>query len=148
MNYYFLTHRIMTKKAGIITALATATALSVSPASADTNNQTEQQKIEQKEVSKKTEQITCETKLACEALSHSIQAQIDDLNEKLDTASDSEIDQIFAKIDKLNKEKTGIIIASKDAEIKDENEKQARENEKQAKYAELLGELRSIKGSL
>ena len=77
-----------------------------------------------------------------------IQAQIDELNKKLDTASDSEIDKIFVKIDKLEQEKNTILIASKDAEIKEENIKQAKEKEKQAMYDKLIGTVGSIKEAL
>ena len=77
-----------------------------------------------------------------------IQTQIDELNKKLDTASDSEIDKIFVKIDKLEQEKNTILIASKDAEIKEENIKQAKEKEKQAMYDKLIGTVGSIKEAL
>ena len=77
-----------------------------------------------------------------------IQAQIDELNKKLDTAADSEIDKIFVKIDKLEQEKNTILISSKDAEIKEENIKQAKEKEKQAMYDKLIDTVGSIKETL
>ena len=168
MKYYVLTNNIMTNKAGILTTIAAAAAIVTSPANADVNNQVEKQKIEYKQAGGVTK-VTCETKLACDALSHSIQAQIDGLNKKIqqemtkgDNADWNLLGSLQQDLDKLEENKVNIsiavennkqanqdkVIASKNAELKDENEKQVEENEKQAKYAELLGELRSIEGSL
>ena len=165
MKFYLLTNKIMTKKSGILTAIAVATAISTAPASAETHNQIEQQKIEQK-----VGQVTCATKLACEVLSHSIQAQIDDLKEKglrnltkeervkfgslkkeLIAIKDSNIE-----IEQKETEQNADLIASKDAEITKENNKQSEQEkliaiekaETKARLTKVEERLSSIEGSL
>ncbi len=96
----------------------------------------------------KKEEVSCQTISECKQLVQALEVQIDELNKKLDTAADSEIDKIFVKIDKLEQDKNTILIASKDAEIKEENKKQAKEKEKQAMYDKLIDTVGSIKETL
>ena len=126
MKFYYLIHKIMGNKSGILKTVAVAAALVVSPGNAETSKQVEQQKIEQK-----VGHITCATKLACDVLSHSIQAQIDDLYKKLESndISDNDIDNISDKITKLEQQKTNTIITSKDVEISSENNKQKKQSD-------------------
>jgi len=135
MKNYFLTCKIMSKKANALTAMAAAVAIATSPVSADTNNQTEQQKIEQKQTSKQIEKVTCSTKLACEKLSLSIQAQIDELKAKgfRNLSREEKI-----KYGSLKKE----LIAVEKAETAQEKA------ETQARLAKVEERLDSIEGSL
>ena len=151
MKFYLLINKIMTKKSGIFKAVAVATALVVSPAGAETHNQIEQQKIEQK-----VEKVTCATKLACDVLSNSIQAQIDELNVKIASSTGKEKRKLYRERQALKQEKTSTLIASKDAEISVENSKQVKQKETiaeeqaetQAKLAKVSARLDSIEGSL
>ena len=148
MRIYLLTHITMTKKSGLLTAVATATVLATSPVNAETPDNSTKQKIEQKEVNKKVEQISCKTKLACEALSNSIQAQINDLEKKgLANLTNEE----FAKFGNLKKQLIALerqetqhnsnIIAVENSKQK-EQEVTIKDNEK------IMAQLSSIKGSL
>lgn len=165
MKFNFFINKIMTKKAGILATVAVATALSTAPVSAETNDQVAKQKVEH---------ITCSTRLACEKLSLSIQAQIDELKAKGNLTSREKF-----KIIKLNKQLLATkdstiavekqetkeeqaetaqkdqVIATKDSIIAVENNKQAKqldtiaqENQKQKAYSEVSDKLASIEGSL
>ena len=162
MKFYYLIHKIMGNKSGILKTVAVAAALVVSPGNAETSKQVEQQKIEQK-----VGQVTCKTKLACDVLSSSIQAQIDGLNKKIQQEKDPKT-RFFLQQDltKLKKEKGSIsvaiekketaqkdqvivsekeetaqkdqVIASKDAELTVENNKQEKMRQDQDKKIEEL----------
>ena len=126
MKFNFFINEIMTKKSGILTAVAVATAISTTPASAETNNQVAKQKIEQ---------ITCSTRLACEKLSLSIQAQINELEAKgLENLTEKE----FNKYDKLSDKLIAL----------EKQETQAEKAETQKAYSEVSDKLASIEGSL
>ena len=94
------------------------------------------------EVATQKKEPLCTSTESCEKLSHSIQAQVDELNKKLDTVKDSEIDLIFSKIEKLEQRKTNILISSKDIEIAEEKAKT------QAAYVKVSEKLDAIEGSL
>jgi len=123
MEFNFLIGKIMGNntmgkavKEGL-TAVAAAAVLSVSPASAEA---TAQHKINK---------VTCTTKASCEQLSLSIQAQIDELNKKIINSKGSEKRKLYRERQALSKEKTSILITSKDIELKKEKQETAKNNE-------------------
>ncbi len=123
MKFYILTHTNISKKSGLLTALATATALSLAPANAE-NAQ------ENTNMTKEAQKLICKTKLACEKLSISIQAQI----EEIENSDDPDFD----KLDKLQNQH----IAALKAETKNNDEYiQAKLKEQDKKIDELRGTL-------
>ena len=152
MKFYLLTNKIM-GKSGILKAVAVAAALVVSPAGAET--------------SKQQEQIVCATKLACEALTYSIQAQIDELETKSNLTKDDKklrykLRKQLIAVENNKQANQEDLIATKDAEILTENNKQDKqkntiadevykqkiEDDKQERLTQVEARLSSIEGSL
>ena len=132
MKSYITNTIAMSKKSGILTALATATVLSTASVSAENSNI---------EVSKKIEQVSCATRLACETLSHSIQAELNKLTKKgLANLTSEE----FVRYGELTQE----LIAVKDSTIAVENSKQKEQEITIKDNTEIMAQLSSIKGSL
>ncbi len=89
-----------------------------------------------------TKEPVCKSIVECDKLSHAIEVQIDELNKKLDIAKDSEIDLIFVKIEKLEQQKTDVLLASKNTELKEEKAKT------QAAFEKVSEKLDAIESSL
>ena len=100
------------------------------------------------ENSQKKEEVFCQTKTECEQFVQALDVQIDELNKKITSSKGKEKIKLFREKQKLEQGRNTILISSKDAEIKEENEKQVKEKEKQAMYDKLIDTVGSIKETL
>lgn len=77
-----------------------------------------------------------------------IDAQIKALDQKIATSKGREKIKFFREKQALEEQKTQAILASKDAEIEEENRKQQEEKKKQKAYDRINETLKSIQGTL
>jgi septal ring factor EnvC (AmiA/AmiB activator) len=139
MWFNFLTNVIMSKKANLLTTLAAATALSTAPVNANNLNNNPS-------LNNETKQVICETKLACDKLSLSIQAQIKEIEEKINLTTEDKRLRYELKKQLISVEKAETQINNE--LIADENQKQEIQQETIRVNEEIKAQLSSIKGSL
>jgi len=114
------------------------------------------------EVKQQNTQAPCSTRVECDAMVKDLQRKIDVLNKKIINLKGSEKRKLYRERQALNKEKTIVLLASKDLElaqakaktaqqrkiIAEEKEKQIQEKEKQAEIIKTNKKLDEIKALL
>ena len=89
-----------------------------------------------------TKEPVCKSTVECDKLSHAIEVQIDELNKKISTSKGKEKIKLFREKQALEQQKTDVLLASKNTELKEAKAKT------QAVYVKVSKKLDVIESSL